>query len=152
VIHKLVCERTCDPRDLICLNYNYKNAFCCIRSVKIKLNLQLLYCFSQASSTSNNTKFSTWRVVARPRSSRGGACPAHTRGLPCFRKFHRGRHVNLYRFLAAATSVRGWHVNLILLRLVQLFKITLPMRTRAAVRSSRVPRLSLLMRGTNETY
>ena len=79
----------------------------------------------------------------------GGACPAHTRGLPCFRKFNRGRHVKLYGFLVAVASVRGWHVNLILPRLVQLFEIYLPMRTPAAVRSSRVPRLSRLMRGTN---
>ena len=52
----MVCERTCDHRDRICLNYNNRNAFCCIRSVKIKLNIRLVYYFSQVSSTSN-TKF-----------------------------------------------------------------------------------------------
>jgi len=55
VRHKSVCERTCDPRDRICLNYNNstRNAFCWIRSVKIKLNIRLVYYFSQVSSTSN---------------------------------------------------------------------------------------------------
>ena len=55
VRHKSVCERTCDPRDRICINYNNstRNAFCWIRSVKIKLNIRLVYYFSQVSSTSN---------------------------------------------------------------------------------------------------
>ena len=34
-----------------------------------------------------------------------GACPSRTRGLPCFRKVHHGRHVNLPGFLAAAAAV-----------------------------------------------
>ena len=47
VRHKSVCERTCDPRDRICLNFNNstRNAFCWIRSVKIKLNIRLVYYF-----------------------------------------------------------------------------------------------------------
>ena len=76
VRHKSVCERTCGPRDRICLNYNNRNAFCCIRSVKIKLNIRLVYYFSQVSSTSNTPSVRSMvrrrRPHGRPRGHRGG--------------------------------------------------------------------------------
>ena len=70
-----------------------------------------------------------------------GACPAHTRGLPCFRKFNRGRHVNLPGFMAAATRVRGRHANLLFFLLPRAVLPFLRARTPPVYDASRVPRL-----------